>query len=191
MLRLPLQIQVSVMLQVSGQTAAHIHTGPINGVGMVMQSLPVGTFQGATYPITASNLAALTAGGTYVNVHTVAYSAGACGECAYRGARLMGVRGNPTNAHACDVWQHAYVCICVRVCSAGEIRGQVVFNGGLAYLTGSFLSPPVTTTMTGSAVVTADSAHTIITLYTNRAMTAAALAADGTPTVCCCSVFSR
>ncbi len=60
-----------------GQTAAHLHVGPVGGSGPVGISLPVGPVSMLVLPITAALAAQLLSGNVYINVHTTAYPAGA------------------------------------------------------------------------------------------------------------------
>jgi hypothetical protein len=69
---LPLaQIRVTISYtNLEAQTGAHIHLGPIGGVGPVAVFLPVGPIAGLVLPVSANTVAQLLAGNMYINVHT-------------------------------------------------------------------------------------------------------------------------
>ncbi len=84
-------------------TSAHIHMGPLGVAGPIIHPFPTapigvtsGSFADIWTGLTSSDIAALEAGNTYINIHTVAFASGEIrGQISLRPrARLAGTGGD-------------------------------------------------------------------------------------------------
>jgi hypothetical protein len=64
------------LLDVEGQTAAHVHAGSLLASGGVLFTLPLGNFSGVELSLTPQQVVDARNGDMYINVHTAANAAG-------------------------------------------------------------------------------------------------------------------
>ena len=152
--------------RLANETMVHVHVGLPFEAGPAVQPLPLGSFGPAVYALTPSLLAAITTGRAYINVHTIAYPAGAP-----RARALAAVV--PTRLEG----------------GSGEIRGQITGANtvGTVHLSGTQAGTADASAGRGLVFVNASGAFVSLWVST-RNITAISLmykSSSGTGTVVC------